>query len=120
MRTISLQTARRLFLVRQRLNDRQPANDAAGILDVVRDLSCLQLDPISAVARSHQLVVWSRVGTYQLAALDQLLWRDRSLFEYWAHMASIVLTEDYPIHARLMPPGKSASAISSGSLPINV
>jgi len=30
------------------------------------------------------------------------LWNDRSLFEYWAHMASIVLTEDYPIHARLM------------------
>ena len=102
MRTISLQTARRLFIIRQRLNDRQPANDAAGILDVVRDLSCLQLDPISAVARSHQLVVWSRVGNYELAALDQLLWHDRSLFEYWAHVASIVLTEDYPIHALLM------------------
>ena len=102
MRTMSLQTARRLFIIRQRLNDRQPANDAAGILDVVRDLSCLQLDPISAVARSHQLVVWSRVGNYELAALDQLLWHDRSLFEYWAHVASIVLTEDYPIHALLM------------------
>ena len=102
MRTISLPTARRLFIQRQRLNDPNPANDAAGILDVVRDLGCLQLDPISAVARSHQLVVRSRVGQYDLAALDQLLWQDRSLFEYWAHMASIVLTEDYPIHARLM------------------
>ena len=102
MRTISLQTARRLFIQRQRLNDLNPANDAAGILDVVRDLGCLQLDPISAVARSHQLVVRSRVGNYDLAALDQLLWTDRSLFEYWAHMASIVLTEDYPIHTLLM------------------
>ena len=102
MRTITLPTARRLFIQRQRLNDPNPANDAAGILDVVRDLGCLQLDPISAVARSHQLVVRSRVGNYDLAALDQLLWTDRSLFEYWAHMASIVLTEDYPIHALLM------------------
>ena len=102
MRTITLPTARRLFIQRQRLNDLNPANDAAGILDVVRDLGCLQLDPISAVARSHQLVVRSRVGNYDLAALDQLLWTDRSLFEYWAHMASIVLTEDYPIHALLM------------------
>ena len=101
-RTISLQTARRLFIQRQRLNDRNPANNAAGILDVVRDLGCLQLDPISAVARSHQLVVRSRVGNYDLASLDQLLWTDRSLFEYWAHMASIVLTEDYPIHNLLM------------------
>ena len=102
MRTISLQTARRLFILRQRLNERAPGNDASGILDVVRDLGCLQLDPISAVARSHQLVVWSRVGNYDLAALDQLLWHDRSLFEYWAHMASIVLTEDYPIHQLFM------------------
>jgi uncharacterized protein len=102
MRTISLPTARRLFIHRQHLNDLTPTNDAAGILDIVRDLGCLQLDPISAVTRSHQLVVWSRVGNYDLAALDQLLWIDRSLFEYWAHMASIVLTEDYPIHALLM------------------
>lgn len=102
MRTITLQTARRLFIQRQRLNDPNPAHDAAGILDIVRDLGCLQLDPISAVTRSHQLVVWSRVGNYDLAVLDQLLWRDRSLFEYWAHMASIVLTEDYPIHSLLM------------------
>jgi len=58
---ITLPTARRLFIQRQRLNDLNPANDAAGILDIVRDLGCLQLDPISAVARSHQLVVRSRV-----------------------------------------------------------
>jgi uncharacterized protein len=102
MRTITQFTARRLFIQRQHLNDLNLAKDAAAILDVVRDLGCLQLDPISAVARSHQLVVRSRVGNYDLAALDQLLWTDRSLFEYWAHMASIVLTEDYPIHALLM------------------
>ncbi|HEX5912988.1 MAG TPA: crosslink repair DNA glycosylase YcaQ family protein [Rubrobacter sp.] len=34
--------------------------------------------------------------------LDKLLWEDRSLFEYWAHAASIVLTEDYPIHRLMM------------------
>ena len=102
MRTISLQTARRLFIQRQHLNDLNPANDAAGILDVVRDLGCVQLDPISAVTRSHQLVIRSRVGNYDLAALDHLLWTERSLFEYWAHVASIVLTEDYPIHHLLM------------------
>ena len=38
MQTTSLQTARRLFIQRQRLNDSDPVNDAAGILDVVRDL----------------------------------------------------------------------------------
>ena len=71
-------------------------------MEVVRDLNCLQLDPISVVARSHELVLWSRLGTYDRSAFDRLLWDERRLFEYWAHGASIVLTEDYPIHRRLM------------------
>ncbi|HEX2250079.1 MAG TPA: crosslink repair DNA glycosylase YcaQ family protein, partial [Gemmatimonadales bacterium] len=71
-------------------------------MDVARDLGCLQLDPISVVAKSHLLVLWSRLGPYALKDLDALLWRERRLFEYWAHMASIVLTEDYPIHHLLM------------------
>ncbi len=71
-------------------------------MDVVRDLGCLQLDPISVVARSHLLVLWSRLGPYALEDLDRLMWQERRLFEYWAHMASIVLTEDYPIHHLLM------------------
>ncbi|MBP7688047.1 MAG: YcaQ family DNA glycosylase [Thermoflexales bacterium] len=102
MRTLSLATVRKLALVKQRLASQTTNNDAAGILALVRDLGCLQLDPISAVARSHQLVVWSRVGQYDLDQLDQLLWRDRSLFEYWAHMASIVPVADYPIHQHFM------------------
>jgi uncharacterized protein YcaQ len=91
--------ARRLAITRQRLaGPPPPTPDAAGILDMVRDLGCLQLDPMTVVARSHQLVLWSRLGGYDLADLDTLLWRERKLFEYWAHCASIVLTEDYPIH----------------------
>jgi hypothetical protein len=102
MRSITSTLARRLAITRQCLSGpRAPANPD-GLLGVVRDLGCLQLDPISAVARSHQLVLFSRVGKYDLADLDRLLWSDRSLFEYWAHVASIVLTEDYPIHQWMM------------------
>ncbi|MBA3533325.1 MAG: winged helix-turn-helix domain-containing protein [Ardenticatenales bacterium] len=90
--------ARRLAITRQRLAGPRPTANAAGLLEVVRDLGCLQLDPISAVARSHQIVLWSRVGPYDLAEVDHLLWKERALFEYWAHCASIVLTEDFPIH----------------------
>ena len=93
--TITPETARQLAITRQHLSGNAPPT----MIDVVRDLGCLQLDPISAVARSHQLVLWSRLGNYDLADLDTLLWEHRSLFEYWAHVASIVLTEDYPIHS---------------------
>jgi uncharacterized protein YcaQ len=71
-------------------------------MEVVRALACLQLDPLSVVARSHLLVLFSRLGSYDPAELDRLLWDERRLFEYWAHCASIVLTEDYPLHSTLM------------------
>src|ERR1043165_3251866 len=96
-RILSPTIARRLAVTRQRLAGCCPPANPEAILEVVRDLGCLQLDPISVVARSHLLVLWSRLGTYDPAELDTLLWRQRSLFEYWAHAASIVLTEDYPI-----------------------
>src|SRR6476661_5088648 len=98
VRTVTPSRDRGLAITRQRLTAAPPARDAAGILDLVRDLGCLQLDPISVVARSHQLVLWSRLGAYDLTDLDTLLWQERKLFDYWAHCASTVLTEDYPIH----------------------
>lgn len=98
IRSISPTIARRLILSRQHLDGAERQPDAETMLRVVRDLGCLQLDPISAVAKSHTLVLFSRFGNYNLETFDQLLWQDRSLFEYWAHVASIVLTEDYPIH----------------------
>ncbi|MDQ6885254.1 MAG: winged helix DNA-binding domain-containing protein, partial [Candidatus Dormibacteraeota bacterium] len=100
MRTISLQTARRLAVAAQRLTNPAPASGS--MLDIIRQLGCLQLDPVSAVTPSHRLVLWSRLGGYDSAELDRLLWEDRRLFEYWAHAASIVLTEDYPIHRETM------------------
>jgi uncharacterized protein YcaQ len=98
MRVLSPELARRLNITRQRLAGPRPVATPQTILDAVRDLGCLQLDPISVVARSHLLVLHSRFGKYDPAHLDTLLWKERCLFEYWAHAASIVLTEDYPIH----------------------
>lgn len=109
--TITPTVARRLAVTRQRLAGPRLAADASGLMEVMRDLGCLQLDPTNAVARSHLLALWSRAGNYDPAQLDRLLWEERRLFEYWAHAASIVLTEDYPIHNLLMrnyPPRRRA------------
>jgi uncharacterized protein len=102
-RTLDPALARRLAVSRQRLSDPPPA--AAGpeaIMSVVSGLGSLQLDPISVVARSHQLVLWSRLGRYDPEDLEALLWRERRLFEYWTHAAAVVCTDDYPIHSLLM------------------
>ncbi|TMD83283.1 MAG: winged helix-turn-helix domain-containing protein [Chloroflexi bacterium] len=102
MRSISATTARRLAIARQRLAGENGKPNADGILDVARDLGFLQLDPTSVVAPSHQLVVFSRVGPYQPKHLETLLWAERRLFESWAHAASIVVTEHYPIYRWIM------------------
>ncbi|QQG48493.1 MAG: YcaQ family DNA glycosylase [archaeon] len=102
-RRISTTTARRLAVAKQHLSDEAAAQvDSKKILDVVRDLGCLQIDPIKVVAPSHQIVLWSRLGRFPLPELDDLLWKERKLFEYWAHEASIVLTEDYPLYHSMM------------------
>ena len=102
MRSISATTARRLAITRQRLAGESAKPTPDGILDVAKDLGFLQLDPTNVVAPSHQLVVFSRVGPYQPKHLETLLWDERRLFESWAHAASIVVTEHYPIYRWMM------------------
>jgi uncharacterized protein YcaQ len=108
LRTITPTIARRLVITRQRLSGGRPAPNAEGIKEILGDLRCVQIDPIRAVERTQLLVLWSRLGLFEPAELDTLLYQDRHLFEYWAHAASIVRTEDYPIfqvHMRNWPYG---------------
>ncbi len=99
----TLENIRRLAVTKQHLAGTLPSKrDADSILGVARGIGCIQLDPINAVAPSHLLVLWSRIGNFEMSELDKLLWRDKKLFEYWAHQASIVLMEDYPLYYQMM------------------
>ena len=87
-------------------NQRLAGPRAESLLETVRALGCLQLDPTAVVARNHLLVLFSRHGAFDEVAFEKLAYEDRALFEYWAHEASYVLSEDLPIHRHLMrPPG---------------
>jgi uncharacterized protein len=71
--------AARRIAVRAQLLD----GSARDVLDTVRHLGFLQLDPISTVAPAQHLVLWSRLGrSYGPAELEGLLWEDRRLFEW--------------------------------------
>jgi len=100
MLRVPVSAARRLAVRAQRLSGPAPRGRPSReqILDVCRALRCLQVDPTSAVARSHLLVVFSRLGPFDAAELERLTYDDRVLFEYWAHEASLVLAEDLPLH----------------------
>ena len=75
---------------------------AQDLLETARALRCLQLDPTAVVARSHLLVLFSRHGAFDETLFEELAYGDRALFEYWAHEASYVLSEDLPIHRYAM------------------
>src|SRR5512132_858945 len=89
---VSRRRARQLAVTGQLLDAPRPGS----IEEVVRRLGEVQIDPTSAVARTEQLVLFSRLGRrFRVAELERLLWGERTLFEYWAH---IVPTADLPIH----------------------
>lgn len=91
-------------MVRQRLSGSRSAPvTSEAIHDLVRHIGCLQLDPTAIVAPNHLLVAFSRLGPYDPALIASLLWNERRLYEFWAHQASIVPTEDRALHAALSP-----------------
>jgi uncharacterized protein len=91
---------RRLAVRNQRLAGPWPRRrpDEAALLETCRALRCVQVDPTSVVARTQELVLFSRHGAYDYGRVERLAYERRDLFEYWAHEASLVLTEDLPLH----------------------
>jgi uncharacterized protein YcaQ len=81
--------ARRIAVHAQALD-----GSASDVLETVRRLGYLQLDPVATVAAPPQLILWSRLGAYDMAELDRLLWVERKLFEWGAYIWPI---EDLPL-----------------------
>ncbi|WP_110654774.1 winged helix-turn-helix domain-containing protein [Salinicola halimionae] len=105
-RRLTLAQARRLALKAQGFTSSPPVIVNRGHLNRLLDrLGVLQIDSVNALARSHYLPVFSRLGSYSTDLLDEAAWgrnRHRSLFEYWGHEASLLPVSLYPaMHWRM-------------------
>jgi uncharacterized protein YcaQ len=97
---ISLAMARRIALGAQGFNDPRPGGvpDRRHLARVLSRTGLLQIDSVSAVVRAHYMPLYSRLGPYPLALLDNAaVSRKRAVFEYWAHEASFLPVETYPL-----------------------
>jgi uncharacterized protein YcaQ len=108
---VSLAEARRIA-VRSQLLD----GSAPGVLETVRRLGFLQLDPISVVAPPQHLVLWSRLGRFDRDELDRLLWEERKLVEWRAFIWPI---EDLPLLRSSMVDGSLLNGNSTAWLAAN-
>lgn len=79
--------------VAQRSSARRQSSTVRGLLS---SLGAVQLDTISVLARSHELVAYSRLGAVRRSAIEQAYWSDNHAFEYWSHAACILPMELWP------------------------
>jgi uncharacterized protein YcaQ len=102
--TVSVTAIRRLAIAAQGYAARSRRGTTAEVEATVRRLSCVQLDSISTVERSHRIALGCRVGAYPREAVTRLLARGR-LIEYWAHEACLLPAEDWPLFRPAMQAG---------------
>lgn len=99
---VSKRAVRRFLLEKQLLLEPKTSAEDFGedeqerVMEVIRQLECVQIDPVSAVRPNQHLVLAARLPGYQPAVLNELL-QERKVFEYFANAACVIPMADYPI-----------------------
>jgi hypothetical protein len=90
----------------------------AGVSGLLTRLGAVQLDTISVLARSHELVAYARLGPVGRAAIERAYWSQGATFEYWAHAACVLPVAQWPLFAfrrrRFRARGQRWHAVSPG------
>jgi uncharacterized protein YcaQ len=97
--TVSAASARRIALAAQGFGIPRPiAVGTRQLTGLMQRLGTLQIDSVNVFERSHYLPVVARLGPYDKALLDRLTLRPQARYlEYWAHVATFVPRDDWPL-----------------------
>jgi uncharacterized protein YcaQ len=97
IRHLSAAAARRFLVERHLLaQPRALPAEPASVMRVVDRLGSLQFDPLEVAGRNHDLTLLARIEGYQRGWTDDLLYRDRALYETYNKMLSLVPTAELP------------------------
>lgn len=96
---ISIDEARRIALAAQGFAEARPSGriDIRALRRVIGRIGLLQIDSVNVLVRSHYMPLFSRLGAYLRSLLDDAVYKRRELFEAWAHVASLVPVDCYPL-----------------------
>jgi uncharacterized protein len=72
-----------------------------GVAAMLRRVGAVQLDTISVLARSHELVAYARLGAVPRSSIERAYWHPptASAFEYWSHAACVLPVEEWPYYS---------------------
>lgn len=85
---ISITDARNLALSSQLLNGTNGFKSTKDLLAIITRLGYIQIDTISIVERAHKHVLWTRLPEFRNEMLDELIDKDKKVFEFWDHAAA--------------------------------
>ncbi len=97
--TLSNAEARRIALAAQGFDRPRPKSKIGRqhIRRVIKQLGLLQLDYVNVLIPAHYQVLFSRLGNYEPKLLDSLVYQTQEFTEQWAHEASILPMETWPL-----------------------
>jgi uncharacterized protein len=95
--SLSLPEARRLAVAAQGFGPKPAKPSIAHVRKLASRIHAFQIDSVNVLARAHYVPAFARLGPYPVAALDELAYRRRELFEYWAHAACLLPISLYPL-----------------------
>ena len=98
MRTLTLSEARRVALAALGFARKRPQRPSASDMSrVIHELGLLQIDSVNVLIPAHYQVVYARLGPYDRASLDNVIYKTGQFTEQWAHEASILPIETWPL-----------------------
>jgi uncharacterized protein YcaQ len=95
--SLSILEARRLAIAAQGFGARGKRVDRRAVKKLLDAIAPLQIDSVNVLQRTHYIPIFSRLGPYRSAILDEMAYERRDLFEYWGHMASFMPVEQFPL-----------------------